>query len=293
MAELAVTEVAVVDVAVVDDVAGSEVDDLSLDEARALIGQLYAARSAATKRRPGRRRPGRHLSDQSGAGVVDPPIDLSAHQHQGRGLGPGGRRVGGGLASHRSRRAFDGGLLLAAEARVRSGPPAPDRWPPEPFHGCVAFRTKIMKPASRRVDGNSSALLGGGQVLTARPWKQTRRPSQAYVVSQWVYPQLAAIADSLRSGKENVMTLTSEELSRVADGNVVNANGDKLGGIGQIYVDDETGEPELGHGQDRALRHLGVVRAACPARQYQALTSSSTTTRTRSRTHLGSTPMGT
>ena len=39
------------------------------------------------------------------------------------------------------------------------------------------------------------------------------------------------------------MTLTSEELSRVADGNVVNANGDKLGGIGQIYVDDETGEP--------------------------------------------------
>ena len=39
------------------------------------------------------------------------------------------------------------------------------------------------------------------------------------------------------------MTLSSEELGRVTDGNVVNANGDKLGGIGQIYADDQTGEP--------------------------------------------------
>lgn len=38
--------------------------------------------------------------------------------------------------------------------------------------------------------------------------------------------------------------LTSEELSRAADGNVINANGDKLGVVGQIYLDNQTGEPK-------------------------------------------------
>lgn len=39
------------------------------------------------------------------------------------------------------------------------------------------------------------------------------------------------------------MALSEHELASVADGDVVNAAGEKLGGIGQIYLDDETGEP--------------------------------------------------
>ena len=39
------------------------------------------------------------------------------------------------------------------------------------------------------------------------------------------------------------MALTSEQLASVTNGNVIGANGDKIGGVGQIYVDDQTGEP--------------------------------------------------
>ena len=39
------------------------------------------------------------------------------------------------------------------------------------------------------------------------------------------------------------MQLTSDDLARLADGNVVGPDGDKIGGVGQIYTDDQSGEP--------------------------------------------------
>ena len=35
------------------------------------------------------------------------------------------------------------------------------------------------------------------------------------------------------------MALTSEQLSSVANGDVIDADGDKVGGVGQIYLDDQ------------------------------------------------------
>ncbi len=39
------------------------------------------------------------------------------------------------------------------------------------------------------------------------------------------------------------MPLTSEQLASVTSGNVIDSDGDKIGGVGQIYLDDQTGEP--------------------------------------------------
>jgi uncharacterized protein (TIGR02271 family) len=39
------------------------------------------------------------------------------------------------------------------------------------------------------------------------------------------------------------MALTSEQLASVANGDVIDADGNKIGGVGQIYLDDQTGEP--------------------------------------------------
>ena len=39
------------------------------------------------------------------------------------------------------------------------------------------------------------------------------------------------------------MALTTEQLGSVANGNVIDTNGDKIGSVGQIYLDDSTGEP--------------------------------------------------
>ena len=41
------------------------------------------------------------------------------------------------------------------------------------------------------------------------------------------------------------MSITNDQLSRLSgsDADVIDANGDKIGGIGQLYVDDTTGEP--------------------------------------------------
>ena len=39
------------------------------------------------------------------------------------------------------------------------------------------------------------------------------------------------------------MALTTEQLTSVANGNVVDNDGDKIGSIGQVYLDDQTGEP--------------------------------------------------
>jgi uncharacterized protein (TIGR02271 family) len=39
------------------------------------------------------------------------------------------------------------------------------------------------------------------------------------------------------------MGITTDQIDGITDGNVVSTNGDKIGGIGQIYLDDNTGEP--------------------------------------------------
>ncbi len=39
------------------------------------------------------------------------------------------------------------------------------------------------------------------------------------------------------------MALTSNQVASVTNGNVIEANGNKIGGVGQIYLDDQTGEP--------------------------------------------------
>ena len=39
------------------------------------------------------------------------------------------------------------------------------------------------------------------------------------------------------------MALTTEQLGSVANGNVIDTDGDKIGGVGQIYLDDSTGQP--------------------------------------------------
>ena len=39
------------------------------------------------------------------------------------------------------------------------------------------------------------------------------------------------------------MDLTEQELRAVIDGKVTNTAGDTLGSVGQIYADDQTGEP--------------------------------------------------
>lgn len=39
------------------------------------------------------------------------------------------------------------------------------------------------------------------------------------------------------------MALTSDQLASITDGNVIEAYGNKIGGVGQIYLDNQTGEP--------------------------------------------------
>jgi uncharacterized protein (TIGR02271 family) len=41
------------------------------------------------------------------------------------------------------------------------------------------------------------------------------------------------------------MSITESDLSGLRDGNVVTTSGDKIGSIGQIYLDDQTGEPSF------------------------------------------------
>jgi hypothetical protein len=41
------------------------------------------------------------------------------------------------------------------------------------------------------------------------------------------------------------MSITKSDLDGLSGGNVVSTSGDKIGSIGQIYLDDETGEPSF------------------------------------------------
>jgi uncharacterized protein (TIGR02271 family) len=39
------------------------------------------------------------------------------------------------------------------------------------------------------------------------------------------------------------MALTSDQIASVSSGNVIDAKGNKIGGVGQVYLDDQSGEP--------------------------------------------------
>ena len=39
------------------------------------------------------------------------------------------------------------------------------------------------------------------------------------------------------------MGITTDQIDGITNGNVVSTNGDKIGGIGQVYLDDNSGEP--------------------------------------------------
>jgi sporulation protein YlmC with PRC-barrel domain len=41
------------------------------------------------------------------------------------------------------------------------------------------------------------------------------------------------------------MPITESDLASLSGGNVVTTSGDKIGSIGQIYLDDQTGEPSI------------------------------------------------
>ena len=56
----------------------------------------------------------------------------------------------------------------------------------------------------------------------------------------------------------------TEHLQTIVGSNAVDSDGDKIGKVGHVYLDDHTGEPGVGHGQHRSVRHEGVLR---PARQ--------------------------
>lgn len=44
-------------------------------------------------------------------------------------------------------------------------------------------------------------------------------------------------------GRRPVITITAHDLPALYDGDVLSASGDKVGSVGQFYVDDQTGEP--------------------------------------------------
>ena len=62
------------------------------------------------------------------------------------------------------------------------------------------------------------------------------------------------------------MPITESDLSGLRDGNVVSTSGDKIGSIGQIYLDDQTGEPTLRDRQHRPVRHCRSPSCPCRGR---------------------------
>ena len=58
-------------------------------------------------------------------------------------------------------------------------------------------------------------------------------------------------------------TMTTANLNPdvLQQGTVEGADGQNIGRVGQVYLDNETGPAELGDGQDRLVRHQRVVRA--------------------------------
>ena len=85
------------------------------------------------------------------------------------------------------------------------------------------------------------------------------------------------------------MPITESDLTGLRDGNVVSASGDKIGSIGQIYLDDQTGEPSFVTANTGLFGTVTVLRALAGGAACRTGTSSWTTTRRRSRTRRGST----
>ncbi|MEV6632666.1 PRC-barrel domain-containing protein [Actinoplanes sp. NPDC051470] len=56
--------------------------------------------------------------------------------------------------------------------------------------------------------------------------------------------------------------ITRNDIQRLIGTDVYADDGDKIGSAGQVYLDNKTGNPGMGIGQDRPLRHQGVLRAA-------------------------------
>ena len=59
------------------------------------------------------------------------------------------------------------------------------------------------------------------------------------------------------------MPITESDLAGLSGGNVVTTSGDKIGSIGQIYLDDQTGEPSF-VAADTGL--LGTSQSLIPLR---------------------------
>ena len=61
------------------------------------------------------------------------------------------------------------------------------------------------------------------------------------------------------------MPIIESDLASLSGGNVVTTSGDKIGSIGQIYLDDQTGEPTFGAGRRYAGPTSGSARTGGPA----------------------------
>ena len=77
------------------------------------------------------------------------------------------------------------------------------------------------------------------------------------------------------------------------NGDVLSTDGDKIGSVGQVYADDDDGQPTWVTVKTRAFRHFRVLRPARRRPSSKVMTSSSRTPRTRSRTRPGWTPTAT
>ena len=60
---------------------------------------------------------------------------------------------------------------------------------------------------------------------------------------------------------------TFSDPSAIIGRTAVDRDGDKVGKVGQVYLDDETGRPAVGDGQHRPVRHQGELRRRSPERR--------------------------
>ena len=61
-----------------------------------------------------------------------------------------------------------------------------------------------------------------------------------------------------------MMIDTKNSCDDVIGRTVYDADGDKIGKVGQVYLDDETGPAPSGHREHRPVRHQGELRPAQP-----------------------------
>ena len=82
-----------------------------------------------------------------------------------------------------------------------------------------------------------------------------------YTVSLRVY-DLRKHTPIAAAAEGDFMTLTSDQIGSVTSGNVVETDGDKIGGVGEIYLDDQTGEPNWVTAKTGLFGTVGIVRPA-------------------------------